>query len=99
LLITHDPRVLAEIADRVLVVYAGSIVEAGPALDVLGQPLHPYTRGLLSCLRDPLQDALRPGDRHVPAIEESPPFPASVNAARPSTADIPQRNVAAAINT
>jgi peptide/nickel transport system ATP-binding protein len=73
LLITHDPRVLAEIADRVLVMYAGTIVEAGPALDVLRQPLHPYTRGLLACLRDPLQDAVQLGDRHIAAIAGAAP--------------------------
>ncbi len=48
LLITHDPRTLLAIADRVLVMYAGTIVESGPASEVLDAPLHPYTRALLS---------------------------------------------------
>jgi len=52
LLITHDPRLSATIADRVLIMYAGTIVESGPASEVLRSPSHPYTRGLLCCLRD-----------------------------------------------
>jgi len=45
--ITHDLAVIAGLADRVAVMYAGRIVEEGPAADVLDMPLHPYTRGLL----------------------------------------------------
>jgi peptide/nickel transport system ATP-binding protein len=45
--ITHDLSVIAGLADRVCVMYAGRIVEQGTVLDVLSQPLHPYTRGLL----------------------------------------------------
>ena len=73
ILITHDPRLLKAVADRVLVMYAGSIVEAGPAPDVLRSPLHPYTQGLLRCLRDPLRDAPAATDRHVPAIAGTAP--------------------------
>jgi oligopeptide/dipeptide ABC transporter ATP-binding protein len=47
LLITHNLALLKEIADRILVMYAGQIVEEGPALSVLNNPLHPYTRALL----------------------------------------------------
>jgi peptide/nickel transport system permease protein len=47
LFITHNLPVVAEIADRVAVMYAGTVVEEGPAADVLAQPLHPYTRALL----------------------------------------------------
>ena len=50
LLITHDLGVVARSADRVAVMYAGRIVETGPARDVLGSPAHPYTRGLLASL-------------------------------------------------
>ncbi|HMD48150.1 MAG TPA: ABC transporter ATP-binding protein [Bryobacteraceae bacterium] len=72
-LITHDPRVLGAIADRVMVMYAGRIVESGPASDVLQSPLHPYTRGLLRCLLQSSRDAAQPRDRHVPSIAGPPP--------------------------
>jgi oligopeptide/dipeptide ABC transporter ATP-binding protein len=49
ILITHNPGVLTPIAHRILVMYAGRIVEEGPTRDVLQNPLHPYTRGLLQC--------------------------------------------------
>jgi oligopeptide/dipeptide ABC transporter ATP-binding protein len=48
LLITHDLGVVAEVCERIAVMYAGSIVETGPAADVLGRPRHPYTAGLLA---------------------------------------------------
>jgi peptide/nickel transport system ATP-binding protein len=47
LFITHDLGVVAEIADRVAVMYAGRIVEEGPVLEVLKHPRHPYTQGLI----------------------------------------------------
>jgi peptide/nickel transport system ATP-binding protein len=46
--ITHDLAVLAGLADRIAVMYAGRIVEAGPVEEVLTHPLHPYTRGLIA---------------------------------------------------
>jgi len=49
-LITHDMGAVAEMADRVLVMYAGRVVEEGHATQVLGQPGHPYTQGLIDCL-------------------------------------------------
>jgi len=48
-LITHNPGLLAGLADRVLVLYAGRAVEVGPAESVLASPQHPYTRALLRC--------------------------------------------------
>ncbi|MEI7443617.1 MAG: ABC transporter ATP-binding protein [Burkholderiales bacterium] len=48
-LITHDMGAIAEMADRVAVMYAGRVVEEGPVAEVLGEPLHPYTRGLIAC--------------------------------------------------
>jgi peptide/nickel transport system ATP-binding protein len=45
--ITHDLGVAAQISDRIAVLYAGRIAEIGPTADVLGQPAHPYTHGLL----------------------------------------------------
>jgi oligopeptide/dipeptide ABC transporter ATP-binding protein len=47
LFITHDLGVLAALADRILVMYAGKVDEIGPTTSVLGDPLHPYTKGLL----------------------------------------------------
>jgi len=48
LLITHDLGVIAEMSDRVAVMYAGKVVETGSALDIFDRPAHPYTRGLLA---------------------------------------------------
>ena len=48
LIITHDLGVVAKIAQRVLVMYAGEIVESGPARALLDNPLHPYTKGLIA---------------------------------------------------
>jgi len=50
LFITHDLATVAELCDRVLVMYAGQIVEAGPVRQIFRNPLHPYTRALLSGL-------------------------------------------------
>jgi len=52
-LITHDLGVVARIAHRVAVMYAGEIVEEGTAASVFASPRHPYTRGLLSCIPVP----------------------------------------------
>ncbi len=50
ILITHDMGIIAEVADRVLVMYAGRIVETADVNPMFAAPLHPYTRGLLSSL-------------------------------------------------
>lgn len=50
LLVTHDMGVVAEAADRIAVLYAGRIVEIGPVRDVLVDPAHPYTRGLIGSI-------------------------------------------------
>ncbi|MBU4529008.1 MAG: ABC transporter ATP-binding protein [Hoeflea sp.] len=52
-LITHDLGVVAEHCDRVMVMYAGQVVEEGPTEDVIGHPRHPYTRGLLASIPRP----------------------------------------------
>jgi peptide/nickel transport system ATP-binding protein len=53
LLITHDLGVVARVADRVSVMYAGAVVESAPAAGLFAQPAHPYTRGLLASLPVP----------------------------------------------
>jgi oligopeptide/dipeptide ABC transporter ATP-binding protein len=50
LLITHDLGVVAEVADRVLVMYGGQVVEEAPVLDLFARPRHPYTQGLLKAM-------------------------------------------------
>ena len=50
LLITHDMGVVAQMADRVLVMYAGQIIEQAPVLDLFDRPAHPYTRALLAAM-------------------------------------------------
>jgi len=47
LLITHDLGVIAQMASRVVVMYAGQVVEQGPVMEIFDSPFHPYTRGLL----------------------------------------------------
>jgi peptide/nickel transport system ATP-binding protein len=53
LLITHDLGIVARVADRVSVMYAGEVVERAPTADLFRAPQHPYTRGLLSCVPAP----------------------------------------------
>ncbi|EWG09976.1 ABC transporter ATP-binding protein [Cytobacillus firmus] len=50
ILITHDLGVVSEVCDRLIVMYAGKIVETGPVKEVLNNPSHPYTKGLLASL-------------------------------------------------
>jgi len=50
LFITHDFGVVSELCDRVMVMYAGQVVETGPAEAVINKPLHPYTRRLIACV-------------------------------------------------
>jgi len=69
LLITHDFGVVAEIADKVLVMYAGQCVEAGDVRDIFRRPQHPYTAGLLASI--PGADV--PRLRRLPAIRGAPP--------------------------
>ncbi|GGK61410.1 dipeptide/oligopeptide/nickel ABC transporter permease/ATP-binding protein [Streptomyces flaveus] len=72
-LITHDLGLVAEHADRVAVMYAGTVVETGPVAEVFGKPNHPYTRGLLDSV---------PAEQHkgsrLSSIPGGPPDPRSV---------------------
>jgi oligopeptide/dipeptide ABC transporter ATP-binding protein len=71
MIITHNMGVIAEVADRVLVMYAGRIVEQSPAADLFDAPQHPYTKGLLACVPTLQQDRHRliaiPGSLPEPA--------------------------------
>ncbi len=59
IIITHNMGVVAETADRVLVMYAGRIVEEAPVARLFDRPLHPYTRGLLACVPSLEQEQAR----------------------------------------
>jgi oligopeptide/dipeptide ABC transporter ATP-binding protein len=70
LLITHDLGVVAEVCDRVVVMYAGQVVETGTVHEIFAEPAHPYTRALLGSL----PDVERPGQRlvSIPGTVPSP---------------------------
>lgn len=74
IIITHDLAVVADIADRIIVMYAGQMVECGSARDVFYRPQHPYTQGLLKSV--PRMD--RVDDSSLQAIPGNPPNPVSV---------------------
>ncbi len=65
LFITHDLGVIAELADKVIVMYKGKIVEQGPVLDIFTNPKHPYTKGLLAC-RPPLNKRIH----YLPTVSD-----------------------------
>jgi peptide/nickel transport system ATP-binding protein/oligopeptide transport system ATP-binding protein len=75
MIITHNMGVIAETADRVLVTYAGRIVEQAPVTRLFDRPLHPYTTGLLSCVPTLAQDQERliaiPGNLPEPSRRPS----------------------------
>jgi peptide/nickel transport system ATP-binding protein len=68
LLISHDPALFAGFADRIAVMYAGRIVEAGSSAEILGRPLHPYTQALVRLMM-PLEVAGSRVRSRLPAIE------------------------------
>lgn len=82
LLITHDLGVVAEVADRVAVMYAGRLVEVADSLELFSEPLHPYTRGLLRSVPRIDADTETAGDEKrrldtiegmVPSLSDLPP--------------------------
>ncbi len=74
LLITHDLGVVAEMAERVIVVYAGKVIEEAPVRKLFGAPKHPYTRGLLASIPrlDTLADELYVIPGNVPSLGRMP---------------------------
>jgi oligopeptide transport system ATP-binding protein len=75
-LITHDLGVVADVADRIAVMYAGRVVENAPVAEVYARPAHPYTRGLLGSV--PRLDRAASGREPLPAIGGLPPGPFDV---------------------
>jgi oligopeptide/dipeptide ABC transporter ATP-binding protein len=73
LFITHDLGVVAQVADRIIVMYAGRIVEDGPTAEVLRRPRHPYTEGLLRAAPRLEPGKLIPIPGTVPALNALPP--------------------------
>lgn len=74
-LITHDLGVVAEYSDRIVVMYAGQIVESGPTREVLSSPKHPYTQGLLQSIPrlSNLDEPIVPIEGQVPELIDLPP--------------------------
>jgi oligopeptide/dipeptide ABC transporter ATP-binding protein len=82
IMITHDLGVVAETAQRVVVMYAGKVVEEAPVRELFRRPLHPYTKGLIASIpRLPTPDSRRRHERTrlneipgiVPALKDMPP--------------------------
>jgi peptide/nickel transport system ATP-binding protein len=63
--ITHDLGVVAEVADRAVVMYRGEIVESGPVAGLFSNPQHPYTKGLLAC-----RPVLHPKGERLPIVSD-----------------------------
>ena len=76
LFVSHDLAVVSQVSHRIAVMYAGSLVESGPARDVFQRPAHPYTRGLLHSvptLRSDRSQPLRTIEGSVPPVGSPPP--------------------------
>ncbi|MDB5408046.1 MAG: transporter ATP-binding protein [Rhodospirillales bacterium] len=69
ILITHDLGIVARMADRVAIMYAGRVVETGTSAEIFAAPQHPYTRGLLACIPVPGSQGKRLGS--IPGIVPS----------------------------
>jgi len=78
LFISHDPDALATVADRIIVMYAGQIVEDGSLADVYSQPLHPYTQALLQCSPKHTTAEGSNRKRRLPCIPGNSPDPLAV---------------------
>ncbi len=72
LMITHDLGVIAEVSDRVAVMYAGEIVEEGPVDEIFHSPSHPYTYTLLESIPTEEKDRLTPIEGNVPDLIDMP---------------------------
>ena len=76
IMITHDLGVIAEITDRVMVMYTGSVMESTSTLELFERPLHPYTKGLLKSIpgtSSSIEDELYEIKGNVPSLLDLPP--------------------------
>ncbi|MGB6545568.1 MAG: ABC transporter ATP-binding protein [Candidatus Acidiferrales bacterium] len=73
LFITHDLAVVVRVAQRIAVLYAGRVVEAGPTAEILTRPRHPYTEGLLRASPRLKREKLEPIPGAVPRLNALPP--------------------------
>ena len=87
ILVTHDMGVVAETADRVVVMYGGRVVETGPVAEIFANPKHPYTQGLLGSI--PRLDGQRP--RRLRSIHGTPATPGEAGRACAFIARCPYR--------
>ncbi|MDD9740922.1 dipeptide/oligopeptide/nickel ABC transporter permease/ATP-binding protein [Marinovum sp. SP66] len=71
--VTHDLAVVSELADRVVVMYAGEVVETGPVAEVFARPKHPYTAALIASVPEGAADQLRAIPGSVPPPHDMPP--------------------------
>ncbi|MCB2410387.1 ABC transporter ATP-binding protein [Hymenobacter lucidus] len=90
LFITHDLGVVAEIADRILVMYRGRVVEQGSVLDIFTNPQHPYTKGLLAC-----RPKLSVGRQWLPVVADFMTEDAAGNLVEKLTRSTPESSVLA----
>lgn len=71
--VTHDLAVVSELADRVVVMYAGEVVESGPVAEIFARPVHPYTAALIASVPEGGADRLRTIPGTVPPPNDLPP--------------------------
>ena len=71
--ITHNPALLRDFADRILILYAGRVAEIGPTAKVLSSPKHPYTEALLQCLPSHLREDQNMPKARLHVIAGDPP--------------------------
>jgi len=72
ILITHDLGVVSRVADDVVIMYCGQVVETGNIKEIFNNPIHPYTRGLMDCI--PVPGKTKPGEKlgSIPGIVPTP---------------------------
>jgi peptide/nickel transport system ATP-binding protein len=71
--VLHDLALASQVCDRIVVLYAGQVVEAGPTGIVLRHSLHPYTKALKSCVIELGTETLSPPEGGLPALGAMPP--------------------------